>query len=80
MAFGEKGNNEVSIEIDNTTVKGSTEKNLLGINFDQSLSFKQHVKNICKSLVKSYTLLPEFRHIWTLKTTAVNEGICLISI
>ena len=48
MIFGAKGNNEISIKIGETRVKESTEENLLGITFDQSLSFKQHVRALCK--------------------------------
>ena len=46
--FGAKGNNEISIKIGEACVKESTEENLLGITSDQSLSFKQHVKTLCK--------------------------------
>ena len=48
MIFGAKGNNEISITIGEARVKESTEENLLGITFDQSLSFKQHVRALCK--------------------------------
>ena len=48
MSFGAKGNNEISIRIGEACVKESTEENLLGITFDQSISFKQHVKALCK--------------------------------
>ena len=48
MIFGAKGSNEISITIGETCVKESTEENLLGITFDQSLSFKQHVRALCK--------------------------------
>ena len=37
-----------TIKIGEACVKESTEENLLGITFDQSLSFKQHVKALCK--------------------------------
>ena len=45
MSFGATENNEISIE---ACVKESTEENLLGTTFDQSFSFKQHVKAPCK--------------------------------
>ena len=48
MIFGEKGNDEISIKIGEACIKENREENLLGITFDQSLSFKQHVKNLCK--------------------------------
>ena len=46
--FGAKGSNDTTIKIGEARVKESTEENLLGITFDQSLSFKQHVKALCK--------------------------------
>ena len=49
MILGAKGGNE-TLKIGEAFVKGSTEENLLGITFDQSLSFKQHVKTLCKNV------------------------------
>ena len=46
--FGAKRSNETTIKIGEACVKESTEENLLGITFDQSLSFKQHVQPLCK--------------------------------
>ena len=43
MIFGGKSN-EVSVKIRDANVKESKEEKLLGITFDQTLSFKQHVK------------------------------------
>ena len=43
-----KGSNETTIKIGEAYVKDSTEEDLLGIMFDQSLSFKQQVKALCK--------------------------------
>ena len=40
--------NEVSVKIAEANVKESKEEKLLGIIFDQTLSFKQHVKTLCK--------------------------------
>ena len=48
LVFGAKGSNETTIKIGEACVKESTEENLLGIRFDQPLSFKQHVKALCK--------------------------------
>ena len=48
MIFGAKGNNEISIKIGEACVKESKEENLLGITLDRSLSFKQHVRVLCK--------------------------------
>ena len=48
MVFGARGGNEITIKIGGACVKESTEENLLGITFDQSLSFKEHVKTLCR--------------------------------
>ena len=47
MIFGGKSN-EVFIKIGEASVKESKDDKLLGIIFDQTLSFKQHVKTLCK--------------------------------
>ena len=47
MIFGAK-DNEVSVKIGGACLKESTEENLLGIKFDRSFSFKEHVKTLCK--------------------------------
>ena len=47
MSFGAQGSNETTITIGEARMKESTEEDLLGITFDQSLSFKQHVKALC---------------------------------
>ena len=47
MIFGGKSN-EVSVKIGEASVKESKEEKLLGIIFDQTLSFKQHVRALCK--------------------------------
>ena len=47
MIFGRKSN-EVSVKIGEANVKESKEEKLLGIIFDQTLSFIQHVKTLCK--------------------------------
>ena len=47
MIFGGKSN-EDSVKIGEANVKESIEKKLLGIVFDQTLSFKQHTKPLCK--------------------------------
>ena len=48
MFFGMRGGNEITIKIGQTPVKESAEEKLFGINFDQSLSFKKHVKILCR--------------------------------
>ena len=40
--------NEVSVKIAEANVKESKEEKLLGIIVDQTLSFKLHVKTLCK--------------------------------
>ena len=52
MIFGAKRSNETTIKIGEACVKESTEENLLGITIDQPLSFKQHVKALCKKATK----------------------------
>ena len=47
MIFGRKSN-LVSVKIGEANVKESKEEKLLGIIFDQTLRFKQHVKALCK--------------------------------
>ena len=41
IVFGARGGNETTIKIGDPCVKESSEQNLLGITFDQSLSFKE---------------------------------------
>ena len=48
MNLGAKRSNETAIKIGEACVKESTEENFLVMTFDQSLSFKQHVKALCK--------------------------------
>ena len=48
MIFGVKVDHEITIKIGEDCVKESTEENILGITFDQSLSFKGHVKTLCR--------------------------------
>ena len=50
MFSGVTRGNEITIKIGETRVKESAEENLLGINFDQSLSFKKHVKILCRKV------------------------------
>ena len=47
MIFGGKSN-EVSVQIGEANVKESKEEKVLGVIFDQTLSFEQHVKTLCK--------------------------------
>ena len=47
MIFGGKSN-KVSVKIGEANVKESKEEKLLGILFDKTLSFKQHVNTLCK--------------------------------
>ena len=47
IIFGGKSN-EVSVKTGEANVKVSKEKKLLGMIFDQTLSFKQHFKTLCR--------------------------------
>ena len=67
MIFGGKSD-EVSVKIGEANVKESKEEKLLGIIFDQTLSFKQHVKTLCKKPVKNFMPLPEYPATWTRKS------------
>ena len=42
-------------------IEESGEEKLLGITLDKKLSFKNHVKTLCKKLVKSFMLLRAFQ-------------------
>ena len=67
IVFGKRRGNETTIKIGDASVKESSEENLLGITFDQSHSFKEHVKTLCKGkLAKNYMLLPVSPATWTL--------------
>ena len=43
---------EANIQIDNTTIKYSKSKKLLGIVLDNKLKFDKHVENICQKVSK----------------------------
>ena len=47
MIFGGKSN-EVSVKIGEAKLKDGKEEKLLGLMFDQAMSFKNHVKTLCK--------------------------------
>ena len=66
MIFGGKSN-EVSVQIGEANVKESKEDKLLGIIFDQTLSFKQHARALCKKPVKNFMPSPEYPATWTRK-------------
>ena len=48
---------EANIQIDNTTIKCSKSKNLLGIVLDNKLKFDKHVENICQIASKKLNAL-----------------------
>ena len=52
MSFDDFGrtSNEVSVKIGWANVKENKEEKLRGIIFDQTLTFKQHVKTLCKKV------------------------------
>ena len=57
IIFGAKGSNDTTIKIGEARVKESKGENLLGITFDQSLSFQQHVKALCKKASQKFHAL-----------------------
>ena len=59
MIVGAKRNIKTTVKIGEAFVKESTEENLLGITFDQSLSFKQQVKALCKKTGQNSMLAKE---------------------
>ena len=48
MIFGERTNQEVSINIGSCAVTNSKEKKLLGVLIHANLSFEKHISNICQ--------------------------------
>ena len=48
MIFGERTNQDISIDIGNCTVDNSEEEKLLGVLIDSNFDFEKHVSNICK--------------------------------
>ena len=61
-------------------MKESSEENLLGITFDQSLSLKEHVKTLCrKAGQKLHALARVSCYMDTVKFIAFNESVCYIS-
>ena len=48
IVFGARGGNDITIKIGEAYVKESMRESLLGITLDQSLSFKEHVKILCR--------------------------------
>ena len=59
MVFGARGGNEITIKIGEACVKESMGENL-GITFDQSLSFKEHVKTLCIKACQKLHALARF--------------------
>ena len=52
MIFGERTNQEVSMNIGSCAVNNSKEEKLLGILIDANLSFEKHISNICQKAGK----------------------------
>ena len=75
--FG-KSNNDITLKIDNTKIKPSKEKNLLGIIIDNNLSFKGHVQSICKKAISGVTFSPSFIAIpiSRYRLCCVKSGLC----
>ena len=70
MIFSGKSN-EVSVQIGEAKVKESKEKKLLGIIFDQALSFTQHVKTLCKKASQKLHALA--RISWYMATEKLKQ-------
>ena len=79
MIFGAKRCNETTIKIGEACVKESTEENLLGITFDQSFSFKQHVKALCKKASQKLHALARISRCMDTENYSVNEGVRFMS-
>ena len=52
MVFVARGGSEITIKTNKASLKESTEKSLLGMTFDQSVSLKELVKTLCKASEK----------------------------
>ena len=77
MVFGVRGGNEVMIKIDEACVKESTGENILVITFDQSLSFKEHVKILCrKACQKLHALARVSCYMDTEKLQHLMRALC----
>ena len=80
VIYGGK-NNEVSVKIGEVNVKESKEEKHLGIIFDQTLSFKQHAKILCKKASQTLHTLARISCInGHRKVEAGNASIRLISL
>ena len=80
IVFGARGGNETTIKIGDACVKESSEENFLGITFDQSLSFKEHVKTLYRKAGQKTTCsCPCLLLHGHCKIAAFNESVCYIS-
>ena len=79
MIFGGKSN-EVSVKIGEASVKESKEEKPLGIIFDQTLSFKQHVRALCKKASQKLHAHQNILLHGRGKVEAGNASVCLISL
>ena len=48
MVFGQRTNEELSINIGSCAVNNSKEEKLLGVFIDTNLNFEKHISNICQ--------------------------------
>ena len=62
MIFGQKSN-DLSIKIGSTTIVESTEEKLLGVTLDKQLSFKTHVKSLCKKAGQKLHVLSRISYL-----------------
>ena len=63
MIFGNKTNDAI-VKIGNSEIKESISEKLLGITFDKKLSFKEHVEDLRKKLIKGSMHLLEYLIEW----------------
>ena len=54
-----------NIHVGEAQIEESDEEKLLGITLDKKLSFRNHVKTLCKKLVKSFMRLRAFQSTWS---------------
>ena len=69
MFLGTKDYNNLSLDIDNSTVSATAEVELLGIIIDNKLSFSSHIKKICKNANNKLCAIIRLRNYLSLSQT-----------
>ena len=69
MFLGTKDYNNLSLDIDNSTVSATVEVELLGITIDNKLSFSSHIKKICKNANNKLCAIIRLRNYLSLSQT-----------